>query len=280
MKRLLFTFAFLGIIALANGQDPDVLKSDAIMAESIDDFASAAQLYESAMAAYEAADRFDTASVYRAGVNYHRIKEYQKALTFFEKLEAQDMGSADLFLSMSDSYAGLNQFDKSSDALLKVVASYPEEKNTAYRKLVTVSFNGRDFANAVKYADETLEVAPGDTHVLFIKMMAFAQQSKINEALATGEQLLAIDPDHQRATEQMGLILSKVTDAEYDREKRRYEAMSNPTRVDYSNTTKKLAAISTKYNKAIPYLEKALAINPNNTAVKNALENAQRRLRE
>ncbi|GAO30823.1 hypothetical protein [Geofilum rubicundum] len=50
MKRLLFTFAFLGIIALANGQDPDVLKSDAIMAESIDDFASAAQLYESAMA--------------------------------------------------------------------------------------------------------------------------------------------------------------------------------------------------------------------------------------
>lgn len=280
MKRILFTIAFFGIIVLAHGQDPDVLKSDAIMAESIDDFASAAQLYESAMAAYEATERFDTASVYRAGVNYHRLKEYEKALTFFQKLEGLDMGSAELFLSMSDSYAGLNQFDQSRDALLKIVESYPEEKNTAYRKLVTVSFNGRDFVNAVRYADETLKIAPEDTYVLFIKMMAFAQQSKINEAIATGEQLLAIDPDYQRATEQMGLLLSKVTDAEYDREKRRYEAMSNPTRVDYSNTTKKLAAISTKYNKAIPYLEKALANNPNNTAVKNALENAQRRLRE
>lgn len=282
MKKsiLILTLAFLLQPGKAQNQDPDVLKSDALMAQSIDDFASAAQLFEAAVLAYEEKGVFDTLSVYRAGINNIRLKKHERALEYLNKMVLKQIESADLYHAMADAFIGLNNFEEAQIQLEKISATNPEEAPQAYRKLATVCFNGRNFDDAIMYADKSLENQSGDSHILLIKMMAQAQSGKVNEAIKTGEDLLALDPENPRANEQVGLLLSRITDMQYDREKKRYDNLANPTRVDYSNTRKKLADISQQYRKAIPHLEKALAANPNNTTVKNALENARRRLNE
>lgn len=282
MKKsiLILALAFLLQPGKAQNQDPDVLKSDALMAQSIDDFASAAQLFEAAVLAYEEKGVFDTLSVYRAGINNIRLKKHERALEYLNKMVLKQIESADLYHAMADAFIGLNNFEEAQIQLEKIPATNPEEAPQAYRKLTTVCFNGRKFEDAIMYADKSLENQPGDSHILLIKMMAQAQSGKVNEAIKTGEDLLALDPENPRANEQVGLLLSRITDMQYDREKKRYDNLANPTRVDYSNTRKKLADISQQYRKAIPHLEKALAANPNNTTVKNALENARRRLNE
>ncbi|MGQ1945552.1 tetratricopeptide repeat protein [Geofilum sp. OHC36d9] len=280
MKQLFLTILFFNILFLTYGQDPDVIKSDAIMAESIDDFSSAAQLYLSAFEAYEHAGKFDTVCIYRAGVNYYKIKDFERAISLFERMETLKMVSVNLYFSLSDSYLSLAKYDEARNALFKVIELYPEEKNSAYRRLVTIFYKSHDFGSTLEYTDKYLKGSPNDSYILFIKMMAYAQLRKLDEAVSVGEQLLSVDPEHQQGNEQMGIILCKITDLKYEREKRKYASLSNPSRVDYSNTTKKLAAISQEYRKAIPYLEKALSKNPNNASLKVALDNAQRRLKE
>lgn len=277
------TALFFGIVLcfeLGYSQNPDVLKSDALMSQSIDDYASAAQLFESAVAAYKTEGKFDTTSVYLAGVNYNKIKEYSKALLFFDNLNEKGVISSDLYFSMSDSYIGLKDYKRAKEILEKNLKLFSEETPSIFRRLATVCFNGKEFQNSIAYANKSLEESPNDTYILFIKMIAYAQQGKIQEAIVTGEELLKADPNDQRGIEHMGLFLSRQTDLQYDNEKRRYENISNPNRVDYTNTRKKLAEISKQYNKAIPYLEKALTNNPNNTTIKRALDTAKRRMNE
>lgn len=259
-------------------QSADVTKSDAIMTESQQNFSKAAQLYETAAAAYETNSVHDTLCIYRAGVCYMKTKDFQKSLPFFTKLESLNMVSPDLYFSLSDNYSGLKDYAKAKTYLLKAMEAYPDAKADATKKMVPVNYNGAMYEEAVKYANEALATFPNDVSIHYIKMLSLEQLGRTDEAVAAGEALLAIDPENGKCIEKMGLMICRKTDADYDKEKKRYELMKNPTRVDFSNTTKKLDAISQAYRKALPYLEKALAKNPNNTAVKSALDNAKRRL--
>jgi tetratricopeptide (TPR) repeat protein len=272
----------IGMVCLASAlwaQSADVKKSDAIMEESVQNFAKAAELYESAAAAYEAVSVYDTLCIYRAGVCYMKLKDYSKSMTFFKKMESLSMNSSELYFSMSDNYAAQKDFVNAKAYLLKSIEAFPASKADATKKLVPVSYNGGNYPQAVEYANQALVDFPNDTGLMYIKLLALEQQNKLDEAIATGEALLAIDADNAKCTEKMGLMICRKVDAEYDKEKKRYEAMKTQDRVVYSNTVKKLDAISQGYRAAVPYLEKALAKSPSNAAVKSALDRANSRIK-
>lgn len=280
MKKILVLMTMVSLGLTAWGQNADVTKSDAIMEESLQNFAKAAQLYETAAAAYEANSVYDTLCIYRAGVCYMKTKDFQKSLPFFNKLESRNMVFPELYLSLSDNHAGLKDFPKAKAYLLKALETYPDSKGDVLKKMVPVTYNGGLYAEASKYADEALAVMPNDANIHYIKILSLEQQGRLDDAIAAGEALLAVDPENAKGIEKLGLIICRKTDADYDKEKKRYEAIKAPTRVDFSNTTKKLESISQGYRKAMPYLEQALARNPNSAAVKTAIDNANRRLKQ
>lgn len=277
MKNFLIILFLSVSVSNLFAQNADVIKSDALMAQSVDDFASAAELFASAATAYEDAGIFDTLSVYQAGVNYNRIKEYDKALDFFTKLKAENINTIEVALAMSDSYIGTKELDK---AITVLEDHLDEDSNLSsiYRKLSVVTFNAKKPDKALDYSSKSLELSPNDSFIHMIKMISLAQSNKIAEAIKEGKNILEYDPDNIRVNEQLGVLMCRAIDAEYGREKNRYDRMANPTRVDYSNTRKKLADIAKKYEEAFPYLEKALKANPNNQQVKTILENSKKRM--
>jgi len=142
MKNFLIILFLSVSVSNLFAQNADVIKSDALMAQSVDDFASAAELFASAATAYEDAGIFDTLSVYQAGVNYNRIKEYDKALDFFTKLKAENINTIEVALAMSDSYIGTKELDK---AITVLEDHLDEDSNLSsiYRKLSVVTFNAK-----------------------------------------------------------------------------------------------------------------------------------------
>ena len=260
-------------------QDIDVKKSDAIMEEGLQNYSKAAQLYEEAAKGYEQNGVFDTTCWYRAGVCNLKLKEYQKALTIFTKIEANNIVTGDLMLSMGDTYYGLKQMDKSEKYLLKAIEVDSQVAFDSYKKLVLVSYNSRQFGKAVEYADDALAIDSTDTQTMYIKTLSLEQQGKIDDAVISCEKLLEVKPNYSKGIEKMGLLYAQQVDDKYDREKKRYEAMKSPTRMDWHNSTKKLEAIGQEYKKAIPYLEKTLAKNPNNEVVKKTLDTAKSRMK-
>ena len=83
----------------------------------------------------------------------------------------------------------------------------------------------------------------------------------------------------KNSIKKLGVIYFKQTDYLYVKETKRYEAMKNPTRVDYHNSTKKLEQIAKGYTKALPYLEQAHANSPKDKAIISCLSVAYRRLK-
>ncbi|PZX18621.1 tetratricopeptide repeat protein [Breznakibacter xylanolyticus] len=278
MKRFISFGLLACFVVLAHGQNADVQKSEAIMLETSRDYAGAAALYEAAAMGYEAQSVHDTLCLLRAGICYMRVKNYQKASDFFSKMETLNMASSELYLSMGENYAGLKKCDLSKDYFLKAIDLDASSKAAIAKKMATSMFNCGKYEDALLAADQVLADNPQDEHVMFIKVMAYEQLARYDDALAAGEALLAINPGHDRCIEKMGVLHCKKTDVAYDKEKKRYESMKNPTRVDFAVANRNLAAISQGYKNGIPYLEKVLMKNPNNAAVKAVLDNAKKRL--
>lgn len=259
-------------------QSADVMKSDAIMEESMQNFDKAAMYYEGAAKMYEQASVIDTLCWYRAGVCYLRLKEYQKALPVLTKLESVNILTSDICIALGDTYVGLKDQDKARLYYLKAVEVNAESKVEAYKKLTALLYNGKKFEESVKYADEVLLVDSAEVNVLYFKTLSHEQLNQLDQAIETCQRLLGVKPDHAKGVEKMGLLYARKVDVEYDKEKKRYESMKAPSRIDFYNTTKKLESISQGYKKAIPYLEQAQAKNPANETINNVLSQIRKRL--
>lgn len=265
-----FTFA-------VSAQGEDVKKSDAIMEESLQNYEKAAQLYEEAALAYEANGVLDTTCWYRAGVCNVKMKDYAKALTFFKKLESQNIITGELLYSLGETYYGLKKFKESETYLLKAIEADRELAYNANKKLVLVSYNSKQFNQAVAYSNNALAINARDVNTLYLKGLSFEQLGNVDSAVVAMEQLLEVKPNHSNGIRKLGILYAKQVDKKYDKEKKRYAAMKSPTRVDYHNTTKKLEAIGQEYGKAIVLLEKSLAKKPNDELVKSTLESCKGR---
>lgn len=279
MRKLVVGSVFLVITLFTiTAQDIAVMKSDAIMEEGLQNYEKAAKLYEDAALGYEKDGVIDTTCWYRAGVCNLKLKNDQKALDIFTKLELKNVKTGELMYSMGDAYYGLKKFVKAESYFLKAIELDDAMAFDANKKLVLVSYNSRKFDKAVDYSSNVLAIDSTDVYTLYLRMLALEMNKNIDEAVIAGEKLLSLKPNHKNGTKKLGLLYAKQVDIKYDNEKKRYDAIKTPSRVDFSNTNKKLKAISKGYSKAIPLLEKALANKPNDEMVMKVLDNAKSRM--
>ena len=104
-KSILSTLCLLLGVFYAMGQNADVLKSDAISAESQEQYADAARLFEEAHAAYKAQNELDTACVYRAGMNYAKLDQFDKAKPLLEEALALNYNYGRTARLLADTYS-------------------------------------------------------------------------------------------------------------------------------------------------------------------------------
>lgn len=280
MKQL-FGVLILSVISSITlmAQNADVLKSDAIMQESRMQYLAAAELYEKAALLYEADAKTDAFSFFKAGQNYTKAKQYDKGLTMLNKAKENQYQEADLYLNFGDAYAGLKKFAEAEKELLDGKEKYPDQNTEFTKKLGYLFFNSGQYDKAVTYLTVALEQEPDNYTYHYLLGSSFERLKKYKEAIASLEKVLEIKPNHKNSIKKLGVINFKLTDYLYSKETKRYEAMKNPSRVDYHNSTKKLEQIAQGYTKALPYLEKAHNISPKDKAIISCLSVSYRRLK-
>jgi len=280
MKQFVMYVIFaLSSIAFLRAQNADVLKSDAIMQESQMQFLAAAELYQQAAEAYEADGKADAFSYFKAGQNYSKAKDYATAIDQLNKARANNYAEADLYLSYGDAHAGLKQFTEAEEELLKGKDLFPDRTDEFTKKLGYLFFNSGQYDKAVDYLGTAIAQEPNNYTYHYLLGSSYERLKKYKEATLELEKVLAINPKHKNSTKKLGLIYFKQNDYLYNKEKKRYESMKNPTRVDYHNSTKKLEEIAKGFEKCIPYLEKAYEMSPKDKAIINCLSVAYRRMK-
>ncbi|TAJ11347.1 tetratricopeptide repeat protein [Marinilabiliaceae bacterium JC017] len=278
MKKLLFVLFVLGFFT-AKGQNPDVIKSDAIIQEGRMQYLKAAELYAEAAKVYQSTQVTDTFCVYKAGQNYVRAKKYSTGLTYLQQAESLHFSDETMYLSLADVYSGLKKYQDAENMLSKGMETYPALKADYTKKMAFLLYNSKQYKNAVHTLEEALGVYPRDITLLYLKGSSLERLNQYEGASKVFEEVLKLNPNHKKSITKLGVVFFKQTDAIYIQETKRYENLKNPSRIDYHNSVKKLETISRGYEKAIPYLEKAYALNGKNKQIISCLYVAYRRLK-
>lgn len=279
MKKLI-VICLLGLSAqICFSQEADVLKSDAIMMEGQMQYLKAAELYEIAALKYESDQKTDAFMFFKAGQCYNRVKKYEDALQMLNKSVSFGYSETELYISLADSYIGLKDFGKAEQALLKGKEQNDELDLEITKKLAYTYINSKQFEKAVNEINIGLEHTPDDVSLLYYLGSSYQRLKKYPEACESLERVLEVDPNHKNATKMLGVLYFKLTDYQYNKETKRYEALKNPSRIDYHNSTKKLEEISKGYKKCLPYLEKAHSNSPKDKSIISCLNVAYRRLK-
>ncbi|MBI9060627.1 MAG: tetratricopeptide repeat protein [Marinilabiliaceae bacterium] len=279
MKRLIMIGSILTSCCWLNAQQADVLKSDAIIQESKMQYLKAAVLYEKANTGYGLEQKVDTFCLFKAGQNYCRAKQFDKAVLPLEKAYEMNYPEADLFLSLADAYGGIKKFDKAEFILKEGKNRFEEKEEEFNKKMGYLFYNSGQYAKAVTALELAIAQSPQNVTFLYLHGSSLERLKKYPEAIQSFENVLLLKPNHKKATKKLGVIYFRQTDYLYEKETKRYESMKSPTRVNYHNSTKKLEGISKGYEKALPYLEKSHEASPKDKAIISCLSIAYRRLK-
>jgi len=280
MKQLFLSLT-LAITSVSMGlsQNADVLKSDAIMQESKMQYLAAAELYEKAAQLYEAEHKIDAFSYYKAGQNYTKAKKYDRALELLNKARDNGYEAADLYLVYGDAFAGVKNFTDAEKELLTGKEKYTDANAEFTKKLGYLFFNSAQYDKAIECLNSAIAQEPNNYMYHYLLGSSYERTKKYKEATTELEKAIALKPTHKNSIKKLGVIYFRQTDYLYTKETKRYEAMKNPSRVDYHNSTKKLEQIAQGYSKALPLLEKAHAASPKDKAIINCLSVSYRRLK-
>jgi len=279
MSKFILLSASLLLSCMVMAQQADISKSDAIIAEGQGMYKDAAELYKKAADLYAQDGKQDTFCIYKAGQNFIRAKEYPQGIEYLEKAASLNYKDKNLYLSLADGYDGIKDYAKAEQALKKGMEQFPEEKGNYLKKMAYHYYKSKEYSKAVSAIDEALTYFPGDIKLLYLKGNSLGKLNKYDDAIAAYKDILAKEPDNQKAITKLGVIMFKKTETAYKKEVKNYDKLKNPSRVDYSNYRKKIESLNSGYKEALPYLEKARSFNPNDKLVLNCLMISYKRLK-
>ncbi len=270
-KSILFIFISLACVCGVSAQVADVLKSDAISAESQEQYAQAAEFFEKAHAAYEEAGTPDTTCLYRAGMNYVKIKQYDKALPLLEKVIGMDYNPGRSARLLADAYVGTGKAAEAEAALLKGKEAVPSESVEFDKKLAYLYFNTGQYEKAAASFATVNEAIPGNKNYMYLYGFSLERIQKYDEAIEVFRNAQELFPGEKRTKKLLGVTLFEKTDEENAKVVANYEANKGANIGDYVAVKKRLEQVNAGYEEARVILEESLVNYPNDQMIVTSL---------
>lgn len=162
-------------------------------------------------------------------------------------------------------------------ALVNGIKTFPETEQEFSKKLAYHYFNNQRYDDLLKVTDVLLSLDISNAIYHYFKGAALQSTGQLEAAEGSYEMALALNPDHLNSNLQYGMILFNKGSHIYESEKKKYESLAKPTRLDYTNYNKAIVKGNEYYKRAEVYLVKYYQNKPN-TQVKKALFNLYTRL--
>ncbi len=141
---------------------------------------------------------------------------YELALASYDALIAEDPNKIDALIGRGRALSMLSRYEEALTVLDTAIEKAPDrpdvvrERNFVLDKMAAVDFVGikeqadgffkeEKYAEALVMYDKAIELQPGDTHVLNNKALTLRHLERYEEANATYEETLRIDPENLKA---------------------------------------------------------------------------------
>lgn len=227
------------------------------------DFEKAKSLSEKSIIVNSFMNRFDSLGMYNAALASERLKEYDEAISYFSALAAVGYGGADLYLYMASIYDMQGDTTKKMEVIAKGREAYP--KNAA---LITEELNYLIGTNQTEKAlsnfDDAIAADPNNPSLYYNRAVIYDNIDSTEKAAADYSKALEVKPDFFDAAYNLGAMYYNLG-AEWNNTAGSYD-LNETTK--YKKAT---AKADSYFVKAMPALEKAHEINPNDQATMASL---------
>lgn len=216
-------------------------------------------------------ERFDTIAAFNVGMSAIHGEQPEVAAEYMKKCVEAGFGDPRVYMYYSRAEKQLGDTTKAFEILAKGREVFPKENSLQLEEAQLYLETGT-YDKLVASLEEAIAANPTNTTLYFVLGQTFENIDDTESALATYQKAIEIDPTYGDAIFNIGAIYVNRASALYA------EANDLPY-----EETKKYEELKGKadenLHQALPYLEKSLELNPDDSIVINALKEAYANLR-
>jgi tetratricopeptide (TPR) repeat protein len=211
----------------------------------------------------------DTGMYYNAGLAAVNSAKYSEAIKYFEKCADMKYMGITPYFQMSEAYLSLGDTAKAESVLTGLTAKFPNDKNVTLQLIDLYIKSGKN-EEAQKYIKVAKENDPTNFSLYFASGIIFLNQNKYDEAIPELTKSVELKGDVYDT--QYGLGAAYINKAA-DMFKAANEIM------DVKKYSEAIDQANTVYAKALPYMEKAYELKPDDVYTMRSLQELYYRLK-
>lgn len=193
----------------------------------------------------------------KLAVNYIDTNQPDQAVKIYSKLLEESPNDIELLMAVGSLYYSQRKFDKVVPVLKRVLEIEPDHHDALTNLALSYDSMGRVDKALIAF-QKAVEANPLDKDLIFLLGVHYYKRSNFVKAIEIFERVLELSPGDFESTSNIGNAYLSI--AEELRAKLK-------SRANGSHTPAEIQEIKTKailnYKKVIPYLEKALDMQPN-----------------
>ncbi|MFQ6112991.1 MAG: tetratricopeptide repeat protein, partial [bacterium] len=194
----------------------------------------------------------------KLAIIYQQTNEVEKALAIYNKLLEKNPNDLELLLSAGDLYYQQQKFEEVVAILSRVLEMEPQNRDALLNLALSYDSLGKP-NEATKLYQQAVEANPLDKDLIFLFGVHHYKLKNYKQAIRLFQQVLELSPDDFEATSNIGNAYLSI--AESERQKLKNVSFNSNIYSAEQIQRIKNNAIS-NYKKAVPYLERALEIEP------------------
>jgi tetratricopeptide (TPR) repeat protein len=237
------------------------------------DFAGALKSFENQIKIAEG-DKYigaiDTGMYYNAGLAAINSGANKEAIKYFEKCAEMKYLGITPYYQIYESYLGLGDTLQAESILKSLPDKFPGDK-TITLQLIDLYIKSNKQDEALKYIKVAKEADPTNATLYFAAGIMYLNQSKYDDAIAELSKSIELNPEVYDAQYGLGAAyINKASDM-FVKANEIMDVKKYSTAIDEANAV---------YAKALPYMEKANQINPEDVYALRSLQELYYRLKQ
>ncbi len=209
----------------------------------------------------------DTNNIFATGIAAANANDLDAALPYLKKLVDMNYNNAAVYETLAQIYDNKKQEADLKAIVVKGLAKYPDNKNLQIYEL-NATLDGGDLSESISKFESAVAKDPKNASIIFNLAVLYDKNKQTDKAKETYDKAIAIKPDYGDAYFNIGVMYFNEG-VEINKSMNAIDDKDDPLGKKYNELKVKRDAV---FQKALPYLEKAYEIDPNNIDYKSNLK--------
>ena len=261
MKKLNVVLSFLMVAgfctAHAQTSDEKLRKANNCLFEN--NYSAALELYKELL--NEVTDSVDRSHIYSyAGMCSENLGDQDAALDYYRNAVNYKVLEESVYNKVLSLARDKKDTDCQEFVLLKKMEVFPAVKVKALEDLARVYMGSKQYAKLLPLAERLISIDQANYRYHYMLGISSQGLNETDKAIAGFKKALTLNPDDLGANLSLGFLFYNQATVQFDKEQKRYEAVSKPVWKDYLVYLERIKKIQSIYHEAELLLKKACQI--------------------